>query len=907
MAARSRFIPREEDLRAAGALIQHVSSDLTSGAKKVEDDILVHIGAAVAVLAEQARALKLPGAIVVEPLWDGAKNMKPFNEVNLRKHKPRPAYANVVSIMEQVMEGDAKLQEEKVKGGGERGTTRIDGFPSVSLKDFKGDNRLYHIPRMLTPAESELLQKGIGQRGRALRAFVKDMGKSLDPKKMDCIKKGAFAEDVFRRIAARAAEKPTLELVDGANGGLSDHFWSIWYGPDIIRGPDENGDHQFFVVEDNLGYVGGFGDLIDSRKVLTKTFPELKPALGEDLTASFYDEMAKHYLAQVAPGEKVVLLYYQRHCKGDSCETVDNEDRRLAQVLTKRGILACPLPGEKGPEPNQVRLEVRNKKKVVLVTPARTTKDKTAGASPNKANKDDAEGDDAPKAKKARVDGEQTEVPVGLVIFLTEPTDVHAGHVSTKLRFCLIQARERIEDYTEKVVKLKKRAKVAEKSVTKVNSKIQLTSKDGLKSTLEMKAKSLVWTVQNKENTVVDRIKGPLAWNDLTNDLSAKLTDGTIWSCKLKDDEKKELVKNSVIDNHPPNVLLIENKMSELQAAIEKVGTLVGGQVNDKAPEELFRLLRLDNKVEWEKSFNSERGIPHLLDAYYNGGVKIANGPGFNMVEDKELCSHVHKLIKHYLGEEPILQTIPTLSFATQPDLLERVFDDPISQENVVVKRVDGRGGDAVWVGAKLSRSDFLEARPLVAAEPDAFIVQKYTALSQVDGCLTDLRGPAIISSSEDELSGGKGVSVSPVLWGRGVPDKGGNGKVNISDAGFQFTIATSVEADLRPSKVKAIADKTDSTPKSTSTQYKYIDKVRYERDLLELAEEFMKVSGKSKIDMNDAKKLWGCATDGSRVTPTERRTLEHIMKADNYVINAAASLYLRKELDKCSDSQERD
>merc|ERR1712093_752860 len=99
-----------------------------------------------------------------------------------------------------------------------------------------------------------------------------------------------------------------------------------------------------------------------------------------------------------------------------------------------------------------------------------------------------------------------------------------------------------------------------------------------------------------------------------------------------------------------------------------------------------------------------KRGVPGLLGAYYAGRVKIVNGPGCGIIEDKELCSHVDKLVKHYLGEEPILRTIPTLSFAADDGLLSSVFDDPGTQENVVVKRVDGRCGDAVWVGAKLSR-----------------------------------------------------------------------------------------------------------------------------------------------------------------------------------------------------------
>lgn len=213
---------------------------------------------------------------------------------------------------------------------------------------------------------------------------------------------------------------------------------------------------------------------------------------------------------------------------------------------------------------------------------------------------------------------------------------------------------------------------------------------------------------------------------------------------------------------------------------------------NNDAHQELYRLLRLDDKDSWKRLMNRRRGVPNLLDVYYAGGVKLANGPGFVVLDDKELSAHVGALIKHYLKEEPILCTIPTRSFGADPALLNCVFDDDRTQENVVVKRVDGRGGDAVWVGAKLSRTEFMSARPLVEAEPEAFIVQKYTALSQVDGHLVDLRGPCMFCSDKAELSGGPGVAVSPVLWGRGVPEKGGNGKVNISDAGFEFAIATS-------------------------------------------------------------------------------------------------------------------
>jgi hypothetical protein len=403
-------------------------------------------------------------------------------------------------------------------------------------------------------------------------------------------------------------------------------------------------------------------------------------------------------------------------------------------------------------------------------------------------------GDEPPK-KRIRACG-ASEEPVGLVVLLSEAADVQPGHASTKLKSAIDNAKSHIEVHEEEVKEAILKAKGAEKSVSKVNGKVEVTGKHGCRNCLQMKGKKLVWTVYDTDGNELDKINGPLGWNVLTNKLSGlKPKDGKPYSCLFNADNVKALEKAWTLDDLPCEATRAQFWVDELKAAVEKVGQLVGGYANDKAPSELFRLLQLHDKEAWNTLIRGKRGVPNLLEAYYSGGVKLANGPGFVILDDKELCSHVESLVKYYLNEEPILRNIPTRSFATEPDLLHAVFDDPRSQENVVVKRVDGRGGDAVWVGAKLSRSDFLAARPLAEAEPDAFIVQKYTALSQVDGHLVDLRGPAFISSSNDMLTGGQGISVSPVLWGRGVPEKGGNGKVNISDAGFQFTVATSAGA----------------------------------------------------------------------------------------------------------------
>ena len=59
--------------------------------------------------------------------------------------------------------------------------------------------------------------------------------------------------------------------------------------------------------------------------------------------------------------------------------------------------------------------------------------------------------------------------------------------------------------------------------------------------------------------------------------------------------------------------------------------------------------------------------------------LQLVNGPGFEFLGDKQFCMYVDRLIDFYLGEKPIIRSIPTLSFAEHdPDqLLSAIFDNP--------------------------------------------------------------------------------------------------------------------------------------------------------------------------------------------------------------------------------------
>ena len=52
--------------------------------------------------------------------------------------------------------------------------------------------------------------------------------------------------------------------------------------------------------------------------------------------------------------------------------------------------------------------------------------------------------------------------------------------------------------------------------------------------------------------------------------------------------------------------------------------------------------------------------LPGLLSVYRAGRVALANAIGTGIADDKSIYPYVPDMIRFYLGEEPILQNVPT-------------------------------------------------------------------------------------------------------------------------------------------------------------------------------------------------------------------------------------------------------
>ena len=114
-------------------------------------------------------------------------------------------------------------------------------------------------------------------------------------------------------------------------------------------------------------------------------------------------------------------------------------------------------------------------------------------------------------------------------------------------------------------------------------------------------------------------------------------------------------------------------------------------------------------------------GIPNLMMAYRAGNVAVLNAFGNGAADDKGIYYFVPKMIRYYLGEEPILSNAPTYLPINEEDksyILDHL-------DMLVVKDVAEAGGYGVIFGDKLTKEQLENLRQTILASPRRFIAQE--------------------------------------------------------------------------------------------------------------------------------------------------------------------------------------
>lgn len=202
---------------------------------------------------------------------------------------------------------------------------------------------------------------------------------------------------------------------------------------------------------------------------------------------------------------------------------------------------------------------------------------------------------------------------------------------------------------------------------------------------------------------------------------------------------------------------------------------------------------------------DSMLGVRGLMKVYQAGNVALANAPGTGVADDKVVYAYVPRIIKYYLGEDPILPNVPTY-ICSEPADLDYVVEH---LQDLVVKAANESGGYGMLVGPHATREEIKDFRARVRAYPRNYIAQPTLSLSRVpticggrlEGRHVDLRPYILYGKEVFVLPGG----LTRVALRKGSlvvnSSQGGGSKDTwvLAEAHTVETDAATPESDFRP------------------------------------------------------------------------------------------------------------
>jgi uncharacterized circularly permuted ATP-grasp superfamily protein len=127
--------------------------------------------------------------------------------------------------------------------------------------------------------------------------------------------------------------------------------------------------------------------------------------------------------------------------------------------------------------------------------------------------------------------------------------------------------------------------------------------------------------------------------------------------------------------------------------------------------------------------FRSESmlGAPGIIEAWRRGNVAIANAPGTGVADDKAIYPYVPQMIRYYLGEEPLIDNVPTF------DLSDRIQRDHVVAhfDKMVLKPVDASGGYDIHFGRLVGSAERTALIARIDAFPRQWLAQEEVGLSR--------------------------------------------------------------------------------------------------------------------------------------------------------------------------------
>jgi uncharacterized circularly permuted ATP-grasp superfamily protein len=124
---------------------------------------------------------------------------------------------------------------------------------------------------------------------------------------------------------------------------------------------------------------------------------------------------------------------------------------------------------------------------------------------------------------------------------------------------------------------------------------------------------------------------------------------------------------------------------------------------------------------------DSVLGVPGIVRAHRQGNVSLANSIGTGIADDKVMHCLVPRIIRYYLGQDPIIPNVETYLASDESEknyILEHLPD-------LVVKAANESGGYGMLMGPMATREEISLFREKILADPRNYIAQPMIMLSQ--------------------------------------------------------------------------------------------------------------------------------------------------------------------------------
>ncbi|MDY6807326.1 MAG: circularly permuted type 2 ATP-grasp protein [Cyanobacteriota bacterium] len=184
-----------------------------------------------------------------------------YDELFAEKNKPRQDANLLIEKINSLSPEELLIRQEAAQ----KAMMKLGATFNV-YGDNRGTERIFPfdvIPRIVSNSEWNWLEKGLKQRIQALNLFIADIYSE-----QKIVKDGIVPEELIN--SATGFLKPCIGLKPP--GGI----WCHITGTDLVR--DKDG--QWYVLEDNLRCPSGVSYVLENRRVMKSTFPQIFAKLG---------------------------------------------------------------------------------------------------------------------------------------------------------------------------------------------------------------------------------------------------------------------------------------------------------------------------------------------------------------------------------------------------------------------------------------------------------------------------------------------------------------------------------------------------------------------------------------------------------------------------------------------------